>query len=232
MRTKLNHAVLVTALAAFATGTFGCSLSTQTIMEMEDGSAMVLTIATAPPIDMPLEGGVVMNMDIHIGFFDLLFGNIGGDVAVGDLLFATPPFNVLGLPSLNTEEVCVVLAEGGAAGGDFTANIYSGTANFDVAMDTIALIGNEALAALLPGGGFAFPFDLQAEIPLSLLDMIGMLTGSGNLTIEQVLDMPIEVVIPPFPPLPAHIGGQITLSSVEAFPTSQLLDDCIAFLNE
>ena len=40
--------------------------------------------------------------------------------------------------------------------------------------------GYPGRAALLPGGGFAFPFDLQAEIPLSLLDMIGMLTSSNT----------------------------------------------------
>jgi hypothetical protein len=232
MRRKLNHAVLVTALAAFAVGTAGCSISTETIMGMEEGSAMVLTIATADPVELPLEGGVIMNIDVYIGILDLIFGKIDGDITVNDLLMATPPFDVLGLPSLNTEEVCVVLVEGGAAGGDFTANIYAQTASFDVQMDTIALIGNDGLAALLPDGGFVFPFDLQADMNLTLLQMLGMLTGTGDLTIEQDLDIPFLVEIPPFPAVDGHVGGQAILSSVEAFPTSQLLDDCIAFLNE
>ena len=74
-------------------------------------------------------------------------GHVGGDVSIGDLLFATPPFAFLGIPTLFTEEVCVVTEDGNPGGGTFNAHSYGKTATFDVDINTIALLGNEALAA-------------------------------------------------------------------------------------
>lgn len=233
MRSHRGLAILTVAL--FGASSVACSIQQETVLEMQPGSGLVLAVGAFPPQDMPLEGGVVMNIDISIGLLDLLFGQIGGDVSIGDLLFATPPFAFLGIPTLFTEEVCVVTQDGNPGGGTFDANLYGKTATFDVDINTIALLGNEALAAALPGGGLAFPFGMQATIPMTLGDMLGMLTGSSDLEVTQDIDLDLVLDVslggPPVS-LPAHVGGQVTLASVDAFPTGPLLDDCIAFLNE
>ena len=228
----MQHALLVLGAAAFAFGSVGCSISTEVIQEVEPSSALDLAVGPFPAQNLPLEGGIVLGIDVSIGFFQLLFGNIGGDVTVHEVLITTTPFNFLGLPSLATEEICIV-QDGGPAMGSFSSNIYTSQATFDVSVATVALIGNEALAALLPGGGFGFPFDLQATIPLSLGDALGLLTGSGGgLTVTQDVDLETSIDIVGIGTLPGTVTGSITLSSTDAFPTSPLLNDCIAFLSE
>ncbi|MGH0030719.1 MAG: hypothetical protein ACQGVC_13070 [Myxococcota bacterium] len=221
------------ALIVVAAHSVACSLSIEQILEVQDGSELTIGILDLPPDVLPLEGGTVMNIDVSIGLFDLILGNIDGTVAVDELLIAAPPFDVLGIPALNTGEVCVVPEAGNPGGGTFDANIYAGTADFDVAINTIALIGNPVLAAALPGGGFPFPFNLQSSVPFGLGEMLGLLTGAGGFDVSQTIDESIDIDIDgpgPQPPLPAHVGGQISLSSTDAFPTSPLLDDCIALL--
>jgi hypothetical protein len=227
------------ALAALTFQSTACSLQVEQILAMQEGSNFELTVLDLPPTILPIEGGTVMNIDIVISLFDLILGDFEGDIVPGDLLFTAPPFNFLGIPAFNTEEICVVLDELNPGGGTFEANLYSGTATFDVQLNTVILIGNPVLAALLPGGGFAFPFDLQSTVPMSLGEMLGLLTGSGDLTISQTLDQSTSFDIDPdgpgpIPPtaVPAHIGGTLTLASADAFPTSTLLQACIDFLEE
>ena len=166
-----------------------------------------------------------MNIDITIGLLDILFGQIDGDVTIGDLLFAAEPFVLLGLPS---EEICIV--KDGPGSGTFEADLFAETATFDVTMNTIALIGNPVIAGFLPGGGFPFPFDLQSTVPMTLADMLGLATGGGDLSVTQ--DVDLDILVPIGTGLPGHVSGQLTLSGTDAFPTSPLLDACIAFLNE
>ncbi len=218
---RLGLTALVMAVAA---GSFGCNLSIDQTLALDEGSAMEIevpagsgTVAVAP-----LEGGTVMNIDIGIGFFDLILGNIDGDVSVGEILFASSGFNLLGL---DTEELCVVPDPADPGGGSFAADIWGGSATFDVSINTRGLIGNEALAAAIPDG-FAFPFNLQSTVPLSLGDMLGLLTGGGGLSVTQELDETFNAEIGPIS-LPLHIGGELSLSSVDAFPTSPLLDACL-----
>ena len=90
MRSELSQAVLVTAVAACAVGSVGCSISQEMIMEIQEGSGILLEIPPFDSVDMPLEGGVVMGVEISIGYFDLLTGQFDGVASVGDLLFATP----------------------------------------------------------------------------------------------------------------------------------------------
>jgi hypothetical protein len=230
---------MVLALAAVAFHSTACSLTIEQILAMQEGSTFELSVLDLPATVLPVEGGTVMNIDIFISIFDLILGDFEGDITTGDLLFTAPPFNFLGIPAFNTGEICVVLDEVDPGGGTFEANLYSGSATFDVQLNTVILIGNPVLAALLPGGGFAFPFDLQSTVPLSLGDMLGLLTGSGDLQISQTLDQSTDFELDPDGPggnpptvLPAHIGGTLTLASADAFPTSPLLEDCIEFLAE
>lgn len=220
--------LLLTALVvAVATGSFGCNLSIDQTLALEEGSALEIevpagsgTVAVAS-----LEGGTVFNIDIAIGFFDILFGNIDGDVSVGEILFASNGFNLLGI---DTQELCVVPDPADPGGGSFAADIFGGSATFDVSINTRGLVGNPALAAAIPDG-FAFPFNLQSTVPLTLADMIGLLTGGGGLSVSQELDETFDAQVGPIT-VPLHIGGELALGSADAFPTSPLLDACLAII--
>jgi hypothetical protein len=236
---RTNKLLLMVTLAAFGANSIACSIEMESILEMEEGSQLELTVAPFPVIVMPLEGGTIMNIDVSIGFFDLLFGSISGAINVGELLFATAPFDFLGNPNLGTEEVCVVADPNSPGTGTFDADLWGSTATFAMTLNTIALIGNPVLAAALPGGGFGFPFDLESTVPLSLGDLLGMLVGAGDLAISQTINedilLPVDLDGPgPSPPinLNAHAGGTLSLVSADAFPSTPLIVDCINFLAE
>lgn len=235
MRLGRKFPVLIIAVSALYS--VACSITTESILEMQEGSAIEMTLLNFPAQNLELEGGVVMNMDISIGFFDLILGNIGGDISVGDLLFATDPFNFFGFPQLYTEEVCIVSDAADPGGGTFNANIYFSSADFDVALNTTALIGNETLAGSITGGGLSLPFALNATLPMTLGDMLGLLTGgSGSFEVTQDVEEDIHLEIELFPGFfveyEPHLSGSLTLASADAFPSTPLIDDCIAFLNE
>lgn len=229
MRKPLTMTLAVTALAMNAVA---CHLQVEQILAVQPGSEMVIATTTPLPSSatQPLEGGTVMNIDIVISLFDLILGDFEGDIAVDELLIAAPGFNFLGL--LATGIICVVPDEVDPGGGTFEANIYTNEATFDVALNTSALFGNPVINAGL-GGGLPFPFELVSTIPFGLSEMLGLLTGSTDLEITQPISQPINLTTqPPLPPIAVtgNISGQITLASADAFPTSPLLDACIAFL--
>lgn len=230
---KRQSRVLMTVLAAlFASQSLACSVQLESILEVQDGSVLHLGVLNLPPEDLDLEGGTVMNIDVSISLIELLFGIVDGDVAVGDLLFAAPPFNFLGIPALNTGEICIVIDDSaGPSTGTFSANLYQETATFDVAINTIALLGNQVLAANLPGGGFQFPFNLQSTVPMTFADMLGLLGGSSSIELSQEVD---ESFVVDFggQMIPIAVTGQINIASTDAFPSTPLVEDCIAFLAE
>lgn len=225
MRKKLT---MTLALAFVAANSVACSLQFQTLLGVQPGSQLEVGILTLPVEIAALEGGTSMDIDVSIGFFDILFGlPIEGDITVGELLIGSNGFSILGTP---TGIICVVPDEVDPGGGTFTADLGAGTATFDVMLNTIALLGNPVLAATLPGGGFPFPFALTSQVPFSLGDMLGLLFGgSSDLAISQPIDEDITIAIGTLM-IPAHIGGMIDLASTDAFPTSPLLDDCIALV--
>jgi len=236
MRQRRNRWMMTIAVAVVAAQSMACSLSFESILEMQDGSVMELTVLNLPPNNLPLEGGTVMDIDITLSLLELLLGGtISGDVSIGDLLFAAPPFNFLGIPALNTGNICVIKDETVPGGGTFVSNLGDETATFDVVLATVALIGNPVLAATIPGGGFQFPFNLSSTVPLTLGDMLGLLGGSGSIEITQALDETLDIMVDlgggPIP-ISAHIGGQVVIASTDAFPSTTLVEECIAFLEE
>ena len=228
MRAKILTILAISALAT--TGT-GCSLKVEQLLGVQDTSHLDVTLTspiplTAPP--QPLQGGSVMDIDIHISLLDLFLGHFNGNITVGELLIGAPGFTV---PLLgNTGILCVVPSDpNNPGGGTFSANTFKKTATFDVMIDTIALVGNPAIAALLPGGGFPFPFHLMSSVPFTLKDALGLLNGSGNITITQPIDQALAFKIGSINAT-GHVGGEITLASADAFPTSPLLDSCLTLI--
>jgi hypothetical protein len=221
-----NIKVVLTMLAAcLSMGSVACSLDIEQTLAIDEGSAFEIEVpaGSGNVSTAALEGAAVMNIDIFISYFDFLFGDYEGDVTVGEILFASDGFTLLGIP---TEELCVIPDPVDPGGGTFEANLYKGEATFDVQINTRALVGNPILSGAIPDG-FAFPFNLQSTLPLSLTDMLGLLTGAGGLTVSQDIDETLDVTVG-LATVPIHLGGTIALASTDAFPTSPLIDTCLA----
>ncbi len=215
----------LTSLVALATmGSVGCSLEIEQTLAVDEGSALeVEAPAGSGNVGVAsLEGGTVMAIDMFISYFDILFGDFEGDVSVVEILFASDGFSLLGIP---TEELCVIPDPAGAGGGTFEANLFKKEATFDVAINTRAIVGSPIIGGLIPDG-FAFPFNLQSTVPLSLTDMLGLLTGSGGLSVSQSFSETVDVDLGGAS-LPVGFSGTIALSSADAFPTSPLIDTCL-----
>jgi hypothetical protein len=221
MRTKL---LLTVAVSALALGTAACSLQIDQILAVQDGSQMSIDVATPfdlPPVEQTLEGGNVMSIDIQISLFDLILGDFEGDIAVVELLIAAPGVNIL----VPTGRICIIPDATNPGGGTFEANLHQRTATFDVALNTSAVFENTLL------GSFPFPFALESTLPFGLAEMLGLLTGSTDLSITQPIDQPLAFNVLGIP-ITGQVSGEITLASADAFPTTPLLDECIAILGQ
>lgn len=232
MRKKLTMTLAVTALAM---SSVACSVQVEQIMAVDTANSLIGIVTTSPINSgnlQTLEGGAVMNIDIGISLLDLIFGDFEGDITVDEVLIATPGFRFLNL--VPTGRLCIVPNATNPGGGTFEANIYSQEATFDVALNTEAVFGSTTVSNLM-GGPLPFPFALVSTIPFTLSDMLGMLTGSTDLAITQPVDQPIDLTTTGSPPfgglhILGNVSGEITLASADAFPTSPILDECIAIL--
>lgn len=226
---RMKKLMMTLAVALFAGNTVACSLQFTTLLGVQDGSELTIQVLSLPADVLPLEGGTSFDIDISISLLDLLFGRgINGDITIAELLIASPPFDLLGV--INTGVLCVVPDDLDPGGGTFNADLGTSMATFDVALNTTALVGNPVLAATLPGGGFPFPFQLTSMVPFGLAEILGLLFGAGgDLEVSQSINESLVVDIGGNM-IPLTIGGQIDLASEDAFPSSPLLDDCIALI--
>lgn len=221
---KRTQLWMTLALAALAMNTVACHLQVEQILAVQPSSQLNIDVNAPldlPPVGQPLEGGNVMSIDIWISLLDLIFGDFEGDIEVEELLIAAPGVNIL----VPTGRICIIPDAANPGGGTFEANIHSKTATFDVAINTNAVFGNAAL------GSFPFPFVLESTLPFSLAEMLGLLTGSGSLAITQAIDQPLNLTVSGIP-IVGQVTGEITLASADAFPTSPLLDECIAIIGQ
>ena len=226
-------------LGLFATGAFGCNLQIDQTFAMQPGSgADVALVAQDGSFEVPqgrleFEGGAVMRIHVSTDLLDYLDGTVDGDVEILDLLFGVPGFNFL---IVNTGLVCVVLDDP-PGGGTFAYDVLAQQATFDVLVNTKALITNAAFANLIRGGAFMFPFDLESTIPLTLVDALGLFTGTGTLTVTQALDEHYSVMLinnrndpSQDTPLGIHVTGEVTLQSTDAFPATPTVLQCVDYL--
>jgi hypothetical protein len=234
---KLAMTLILTACASYS---MACSLQVQSLLGVQPGSEMSIQVFDLEPDVVPVEGGASMLIDIDISFFDFLFGSYEGVISVGEVLIATPGVDFLGFPEFNTGTICVVPDPDGAGGGSFEANLFQHTATFDVAVNTVAMITNPVVLSLIVGGNFDFPFQFTSSVPFGLADMLGILGGGGpELEVSQTIDQELRFAVDldgpgrakPFFVI-ATVGGNLTLATVDAFPSSPLLDDCIEALAE
>jgi len=217
----------------------GCSLSIDQILEMQEGSGVDLAIVAPDGVNehrvggFQFQGGTVMRINVSTTLADYLDGTADGDVEVLDLLFAIPSSVFILLP---TGTICVMLDEEFDNGGTFSYNVLAQEATFDVAVGTKAVPISPLFANAIRGGALEFPFDLESTIPLTLLDAIGLASGTGSLVVTQPVDLYTSVALVSVSGdpaddivIPLHVTGEVTLESTDTFPTPPLVLDCLEF---
>jgi hypothetical protein len=230
---RIPKTLWIVVTVALAGGSVGCSLSIEQILAMQEGSgidlAMVAVNGEIPQGRLVFEGGTVMQIDVSTSLLDYLDGTVDGDVAVLDLFFAAPSIRFLG--AIQTGNICVILDGATDNGGTFAYDVVQQEAAFDVFVGTVAYPSEPAVGLVLQGGAFKFPFDLQATIPLTLVDALGLVSGTGSLSVTQAIDDTF--------PVPAfggaityyiHASGEVTLASADAFPFTPRMGECLEFL--
>ena len=231
-------ALRLAVLVAFAAGGLACgAMEMPMTLALEEGSGMSIYLnPTTTPLllgDVQLEGGVETLMTTQIDLMDLLWHRpIMGTIEITKLLFAGTPFSLLGIP---TGAVCTVPDPNTPSGGTvlidlFDHKINNASVQFVMDMATAIKVENPVLAGAIPDG-FPLVLTVDSEADLSLAEMLGMFlgTGGGGFGITQELDEVFTVSVMGLP-LELGVVGQLTLNTVDEFPTGALLDDCIALL--
>jgi len=234
---KRSNLVLAAVLGWMTLGATACSLQIDQTFAMQEGSGVDVFLVGdygELPLDrLVFEGGTVMRIIVSTTLLDYLDGTVDGDVEILDLLFAIPNFKFL---VFYTGRLCVVLDDP-PGGGTFSYDVLAEEATFDVLVNTKAVI-TTFFANLIRGGSFKFPFDLESTIPLTLVDALGLFTGTGSLEVTQPIDayytVPIiKVADDPSQDFqyPLHVKGEVTLQSTDTFPVTPDVLGCLDYLS-
>ena len=236
---SISRAVRTALLVLVASSAFGCYLQIDQTFAMQPGSGLDSFLVSidgtveVPQGRMEFQGGAVMRIIIGSSIIEYLDGTVDGDVQLLDLLFAIPNLHFL---ISETGLICVVL-DTPPGGGTFAYDVLAQEATFDVQVNSKALITQEVFRRSVKDGLFLFPFDLQSTIPLTLVDAIGLFTGTGALEVSQHIDQKFQVMLKANPyteteflPLTIGVRGDVTLSSTDTFPATPKVLECVDYL--
>jgi hypothetical protein len=236
---SISRAVRTILLVLVAASAVACQLQIDQTFAMAPGSGFDTFLVSEdgqhefPQGRMELEGGAVMRIIIGSSFLDYLDGSVDGDVQLLDLLFGIPNLRFL---ISDTGLICVVL-DTPPGGGTFAYDVLAQEASFDVQVNSKAVITNEVFARSVKDGQFLFPFHLQSTIPLTLVDAIGLFTGTGALTVSQHIDQRFNILLKANPYTTTDfitfivgVKGDVTLSSTDTFPATPTVLQCVDYL--
>ena len=108
--------------------------------------------------------------------------------------------------------MCVVLDDEVESGGTTSIHLAREEIDFNMTLGARGFATSELARNNLPDG-LGFASDIMATEHLSLADMLGLLGGSGSLTISQEIDEMTEASTPIIGAIP--IRGLFTLTTVE-----------------
>jgi hypothetical protein len=225
----MRHTRLLLTGLLFASASVGCSLSIEKTFAVQEGSGFDMFFVTydEPPLEYPngrltLDGGTVMTIDVSVDLLDYLDGTMDGEVTIGDLMFTATGLSFFGF---QLGPLCIALS--GPSGGSFEYQVLNQTAAFDVMVDTSAIMLDKTYMAFVGTDTFAFPFHMQAEMPLTLVDALGLFAGTSEMSVSQDVDELMLFGTGPTP-IKVHILGTVNLITQDAFPTTPLIEQCIA----
>ena len=234
MLSSLRPRLYVLLLTVGILPSLGCGTIELPIdLALEQPSDLTLELPIfPPPFDLAttsLIGGVETTISTKIGLKELLGALVGqaipATIDIDDILIAGTEILIGG--SLPTGTVCVFQDPVVESGGTAAFNLLLGVAAFDMTLNTNLGVTDPFLGGLL-GGPAAFAQEVSAMVPVSIGDMLALLTGGGG---GLALTQEIDAEFGPVPILGTiHITGTLTLASADAQPSDPLLDECAAFV--
>jgi len=228
--------VLAVVLGSIAMGSLGCSLSIDQIFQMKEGSGVDVfrlgTYGGEQQLDrLVFDGGTVMRINVSTTLLDYLDGTVDGDVEIVDLLFSIPNFHFI---LFDVGLICVVLDDP-PGGGTFNYDVLAQQATFDVLVNTKAVM-TTFWANMVRGGAFPFPFDFESTVPMTLVDALGLFTGTGSLEVVQPIDAYYNVPLVNIPDdpsqdhqFPIHVKGEVTVETTDTFPATPGVLSCLDY---
>lgn len=222
-----NRTLRLLAVALFGAQTVACGEITLPLTLATEGDNFIEIYLpdTAPiPQTTVIEGGVDATVFAEFNFFDLLFKNpILGVLQIDSLLLAGTPFALVGVP---TGAVCIAPDPLlGPGGGMVTIDLFGKEIVFDSQLTTVIEVEEPFIANQFPGG-LPFAIDVSSTQDFTLLDLIGLLVGTGSgISVSQEINQTIEVPVFGFP-IPTRLEGVFTLGTANSLPSSELLDAC------
>jgi hypothetical protein len=223
-------------VTAFAANSIACGpIVVDQILALDDTANNFIQLTLFPGgalesvQDLDVDGGNIATIVMDNVILQFLGGNLAGTIDLVDMLWSTSPMNIFGIV---TGTNCVVLDPAGGNAGTVNYDVGAETYTVDLLANTAIITTNPALYLALPNG---FPFDisLSTSQAATLGDMLGILTGTGSMSIHQQVtdDIILTVAIGAGSlDIPTHLEVDLTLSSTDAFPTSARLTECIDFL--
>jgi hypothetical protein len=201
------------------------------ILNVEPDSTVTVTPVASqglPPFSSSLVGFVDSTATIQLSLLDIaLKRTVSGTVEINQLLIAGTPATILGL---STGTICTAIdPDAPPPTGSVTIDILREQMRLQATASTIISPTDPVTRSFLHDVlDIDYLVELDETTRVTAVDLVGALTGKP---------IPVDIVVPVdfFVPITnlllanAHVTGQIHMKSVEAIPTSPLLDDCVAF---
>jgi hypothetical protein len=234
MSSRLRARLLVALFATAVVPSFGCGeIELPVDLALEQPSQLTLELPIFPPPfneeTTSLVGGVQTTIVADIGLLELLGALIGiaipAEIQIDDVLIAGTEILIGG--GLPTGAICLFQDPNLPSGGTAEFNILLGVAAFDMELNTLLAVTDPLLASLL-GDPAPFTQAVNAVVPVSIGDLLAILSGSGG---GLALTQEIDATFGPVPVIGTiHVTGSLTLASTDTPPSDPLLDTCADFI--
>ena len=204
------------------------------ILNVEPDSSVTVTPVASqglPPFSSSLVGFVDSTATIKLSLLDIaLKRTVSGTVEVNQLLIAGTAASILGL---STGTICTGLdPDAPPPTGSVTIDILHEQMRLQSQASTIISPTDPVTRSFLHDVlDIAYDVVIDETTRVTALDLVGSLSGKP-IPVDIVQEVDFFVPITNLLLANAHVTGSIHLKSVEAIPTSPLLDDCVAFYNQ
>jgi hypothetical protein len=224
---------VVVALAGFGCGKIDLPVIFGLVGDSNAMSVTVPALGGATIGPSPLTGGAEATVEVNLDPFKLFSPQgLVASIQVNSVLIAAASVNFLGL---DTGSICVFDDPNNPGGGLAFLRPLQQQADFTLTMYT--LVNSPLLSSLLgpPPTGLPFPAEIDKTVPLTLNDLFSLLGGKGagiqisdsvsyTLTADDVGSILGGLLVG------STIEADVTLGTVQSFPTSDDITACESFL--
>lgn len=219
-------------LSALFTMNVGCGqIQMPVIFALQGDNTISIEIPAFPPgrntFTSTLVGGANATVTIDLNPFELFKPQgLAALISLDLVRIAGTDIDIFGL---HTGTVCIYDDVNNPGGGIAYLRPLHQEADFNLIFNTLISVTDPFILSLFPDP-LPFSAEINTTVPVTLAQLLGLLAGggSGGLELSQELTavLPEDIAI---------LGGAIitadlTLATVEEFPTDPLLDECEAFL--